>query len=196
MHFISPVINLPGQFHSIVTLDSNIECTGRECDADEIRVVQVGNVFYEFVRPACVEQVFYNNAKQVTYLNRYYHQNCANPRLAYASEACKTDRAKYTRIAVRYSNYIFDGERVLHSTGQARCQEDGFEQSWFHFFEDLSSDDKKGYFWTNDSCEIKVKVNSAGLVRCVFYHANNMFYHLIDTYLISHQPHSPLVPLQ
>ena len=156
-----------GQFAITVTLDSNIECTGRECDADELRVVQVGNVFYEYVRPACVEQVFYNEAKKLTYRNTNQLASCANPKLAYASEACQTDRKPYTKIAVRYSNYIFDQERVLYSTGQDRCLEDGWEQTWFHYINDID-EEFKGNFWTHHPCEIKVKVNHAGLVSIVY----------------------------
>lgn len=55
-----------------VTLDANLECKGLECSADTVRVVQVGEgIFYEYVRPPCVEQAFYNNAKKVIFRERW-----------------------------------------------------------------------------------------------------------------------------
>ncbi len=74
-----------------VTLDQNIACTEelKECKADTLRVVGVGDgIYYEYVRPPCVEQAFFNNAKKVIYRERLSDASCANPLLPYASEAC------------------------------------------------------------------------------------------------------------
>jgi len=48
------------QYESLVTVDKNLECSAKECDADTLRVVQVADgIYYEYVRPPCVEQVFF-----------------------------------------------------------------------------------------------------------------------------------------
>jgi hypothetical protein len=70
------------QWKNTVTLEENINCTGKECDADTLRVVQVSDgVNYEYVRPACVEQAFYANAKKIIYRQRQSDSSCANPLL-------------------------------------------------------------------------------------------------------------------
>ena len=44
------------QYANTVTLDNTLNCVDTECDADTLRVVQVNEIHYEYVRPACVEQ--------------------------------------------------------------------------------------------------------------------------------------------
>ena len=71
------------KWSNTVTLDSNLDCTGKECDADTLRVVEVtAGMHYEYVRPACVEQVFFANAKKVIFRDRNEDSSCANPLLA------------------------------------------------------------------------------------------------------------------
>lgn len=70
------------QFANTVTLNHTLECIGSECNADTLRVVEVSNgIHYEYVRPACVEQVFYANPKKVIYRRRTEDSSCANPLL-------------------------------------------------------------------------------------------------------------------
>lgn len=77
------------QYENSVTLDHSHTCTATECDADTVRVVQVSpGIHYEYVRPPCVEQAFYANAKKVIFRERWSDSSCANPKLPYASEAC------------------------------------------------------------------------------------------------------------
>lgn len=117
-------VNGTCNFANTVTLEQNLECTGdQECAADTLRVVQVGEgagaVHYEYVRPACVEQAFYANAKKVIYHDRYQDSSCANPRLPYASEACC--EGTFDLTAERWSGYLYDQERVVFSTAADRC---------------------------------------------------------------------------
>jgi len=108
------------RFANLVTLDSNLDCVGNECNADTLRVVEViSGIHYEYVRPACVEQAFYTNAKKVIHKERWNDSSCANPNLPYASEACcSTGNLR----AYRSPNYLYDGERVMFSTADARCK--------------------------------------------------------------------------
>lgn len=43
-----------------VTLDSNLDCEtgGEECMIDNPRVVKVEDIYYEYIRPPCVELAF------------------------------------------------------------------------------------------------------------------------------------------
>jgi hypothetical protein len=108
------------QYSTSVTLDKNLGCTSNECDADTLRVVQVSpGIYYEYVRPACVEQAFYADAKKVIYRERWSDSSCANPRLPYASEACCS---MGDLRAHRSPNYLYDQERVSFSTANDRCE--------------------------------------------------------------------------
>ena len=68
--------------NSVTLLNDTLDCTATECDADTLRVVQVSEgIHYEYVRPPCVEQVFYANAKKVSYKRKMEPSLCANPLL-------------------------------------------------------------------------------------------------------------------
>ena len=70
------------QFANKVILTSNLNCSGLECGADTLRVVEVAEgIHYEYVRPACVEQAFYSDPKKVIYKYRSSDSSCANPLL-------------------------------------------------------------------------------------------------------------------
>ena len=70
------------RYANTVTLDSTLNCKDNECDADTLRVVQVNaGIHYEYVRPPCVEQAFYANAKKVIFKERQLGSSCANPLL-------------------------------------------------------------------------------------------------------------------
>ena len=70
------------QFANKVVLTSKLACTGHECRADTLRVVEVAEgIHYEYVRPACVEQAFYSNPKKVIFKTRSSDSSCANPLL-------------------------------------------------------------------------------------------------------------------
>jgi hypothetical protein len=70
------------RWENTVTLAHNLECTSNECGADTLRVVRVSDgIHYEYVRPACVEQAFYANAKKIIYKERGSASSCANPLL-------------------------------------------------------------------------------------------------------------------
>lgn len=135
-------INGNCHYNSTVTLDSNLECTGEECNADTVRVVQVNGIHYEFVRPACVEQAFYTNAKKVIFRERWSDSSCANPLLPYASEACCD--GQHDLDAERSDSYIYDQERVTHSTANARCEDMGKVSCDFNYIVGIDWF-KKGY---------------------------------------------------
>ena len=93
----SSVCSFPGK----VVLEEDLVCSGTECDGVEysvdiirtVRVVSSPNpIYYEYVRPPCVDFAFYNDGKKVK-----HHVNddlvassmmCADPRTIVAAEAC------------------------------------------------------------------------------------------------------------
>ena len=156
------------QWKNTVTLEQNLDCTGQECAADTVRVVQVSSaIHYEYVRPACVEQAFYGNAKKVIYRHRNSASSCANPTLPYASEACCTGTFDMT---AERAAYLYDQERVTYSTADARCKAMNMGLCDFNDVTplDWSQEHKKGFYWTSKSCAIQVKVDATGQVALVY----------------------------
>ena len=149
-------------FRNHVTLLSNYNCTGIECDVDTIRVVQVENdVFYEFVHKPCVNLAFYNNPVKISPKYGVDAVMCAEPTLPVASEACCSVGNKYATRNAKYS-----GERVNFATAQNRCTEESKEVCDFSRVVGQSFL-TRGYFWTADKCMLQVKVKRDGTVAIV-----------------------------
>ena len=113
-----------GQYNLTVELTSDLDCDNLECMVDTVRVVKVDSVYYEFVERPCVQFPFYHGAKRIqARANFRPAQQCANPNLAHAMEAC-CDQVKYgdtnaTRETL--STYFYEGERVKYDTAVSRC---------------------------------------------------------------------------
>ena len=150
------------QFQNSVTLSSNYECTGIECDVDVVRVVQVeSNAFYEYVPPPCVNMAFFNDPAKISPRYSTDKVMCADPSLAVASEACCSIGNSY---ATR--NSIFSGERVTLATAKSRCVEESKDICDFYR---VNGDYylNHGYFWTSDSCLLLMKVKRDGTVAII-----------------------------
>lgn len=118
----------------IVTLDSDISCTGDECDVDSLILVKVQNnppIFYEYVRQPCVELSFYDNAKKIT--TNWDLSMCGNPLLDSAFDACCEDPfASYPMGAGEYCHYDF--ERMSQSRARSRCKNTFKNGDLCHFY--------------------------------------------------------------
>ena len=149
-------------FQNTVMLTSSLDCSGIECEVDTVRVVQVTeNAFYEFVEKPCVNFAFYNNAVKISPRYNTDRVMCANPFLPVASEACCSIGSTY---AIRNSEY--SGERTLLQTAEDRCSAIG--RGLCDFFRvDGHSYLNSGYFWTSDSCVLRVKVKRDGTIAII-----------------------------
>lgn len=78
------------QYDATVLLDETVLCNGEECSVDTVRVVQVGGMYYEYIRPPCVYQAFFDNARMVHQRFSRYDLKCADPRTQVASATCCT----------------------------------------------------------------------------------------------------------
>lgn len=78
------------QYDAVVLLDETIMCSGAECTVDTLRVVEVGGVYYEYIRPPCVYQAFFRDARMVVKRFNQYDLKCADPRTQVASATCCT----------------------------------------------------------------------------------------------------------
>jgi len=164
-----------------ITLNENLSCTGRECDVETVRVVQISNspdIFYEYVQQPCVQNAFYNHGKKVMGYHRNYHVTCANSKLPLASEAC-CEIGSFN--AVRNQN--FDGERMSFELADARCSEidrESCDYSHFDYRIYPWNSHKIGVHWSSDSCMVKAKINAEGLVAIVYEPSD---YQTLDGYV-------------
>ena len=81
------------RFQPVVTLNQKLSCQGQECLIDEPRTIRISSnplVFYEYIRPACVELTFYNTGRIARDYNsdKGYPGICSNPAVDKALEAC------------------------------------------------------------------------------------------------------------
>lgn len=126
------------EFPAVVTLNTNLNCVGVECEVDDMRLIKVASnpdVHYEYVRLPCVEQTFYENS--LTVQNAWPRISmCANGDLSVAQEACCewptwTDPGAVTDC--RYSV-----EKTKFSTSAQRCaarfpsQGEQCMWTWYH----------------------------------------------------------------
>lgn len=89
-------------FASRVILDQDIACSGVECSIDTIRTVAVADgIFYEYVRPPCVYQGFFDGGKTVVRREITWDLTCADPRTEMASAACCTNSSSEWKDEVR-----------------------------------------------------------------------------------------------
>ena len=150
----------------IVNLPVDLQCTGAECDVDTIRTVEVeSGVFYEYIRPPCVHLAFYDNATKIRMRNGSDRTfMCADPRTGEASTICcdSDDNAR------RFDMYW--AERVRFSTAQARCNEELLlETCMAANIQDCDTYSCGGepYYWTSESCQLKIKIGSDRKVAVV-----------------------------
>jgi len=151
-----------GDYELDVLLENDMTCTGIECNVDTLRVVKVGNVYYEFVEKPCIQLAFYRDAKRIQGRdNRKQGQMCANPDLPHAREACCRGE-RYREVRSASTSYLYDGERMTFSTAAERCGS-------LCMFENVNNENwwKKGYHWTPKDCSILVKINSEGYIAIV-----------------------------
>lgn len=160
-----------------IILDTNLDCVGEECDVDEMRIVQVQSnppVYYEYIRPKCVELAFYENAKTVTHINQQ-DSMCANPLLPAARSACCANWGAATEQCK------FTNERTTFATASSRCNTGMCQWVWID--DDASSSECAHwgdpnddlYHWTGDEeCTMQVKGKSLFfhihilLIYCLF----------------------------
>jgi len=155
-----------GKYELTVELAKDLSCHGIECLVDTVRVVKVGSIYYEWVQPPCVQLAFFAGGKKIQLRDSYRSQGqfCANPALAHGRESCCR---KYIREEVQEATmeagvtHMYDGERMTYRTAQSRCAGIGKDVCTFRSVIVRPNDDdfRKGYHWTDQDCNILMKVN-------------------------------------
>jgi hypothetical protein len=156
-------------FQPVVVLQENLQCTGQECILDNLRAFKVQQdppVYYEYVRPACVELSFYNTGKKIN--KRWpYETMCANIQVDEVMDACCPPRDVYWGGAQCICQ--FTGERVKYSNGVSRCNAVHGANAGYCDWEWMWNNGEKNnpdclqwmedytWHWTNMTCTVRVK---------------------------------------
>jgi len=180
-------------FPTTLVLDTNLDCDGTECNVDTVRVIQVANVFYEYIRQPCVQAAFYEGGKKVIAGWNGHVNMCANPKMAVATELCCSSESNLDD-ASRPCEYL--GERLSFTSNQQRCTDNGLFACDPYSVEMPTSDgvseckdygrvnlEKAAlnvYHWTTESCALQMLVKSNGLVAIL--HDPNKTHKIKHTY--------------
>lgn len=162
------------QFTTSVILSTSLSCsTDDECKVDTVRVVQVtNNIFYEYMRPACVENVFFNSGIKLSQRYKWMRSTCGNPLLPVASEACCASGSQFGQ-----RNYIYDGERMTYDTALNRCSELGMMTcDYNHVVHDVWYK-ANNFFWA----KVRSKITSFSLPGLIYHNSNTTFCFFLST---------------
>jgi len=170
-------------FKPEVTIEHNLNCDSEECILDQPRVVQLEGykVFYEYVRPPCVQFPFYIDAMKIKERAGYAQSMCADPRLPAAEEACCPAANLYNLRASR--NCAYTGERVSFPTALKRCEALGggpYNTCTWRFTGTTTAECggpnycclHNRWLWSSAECEVLLKVNTIGQVALIHNHTD------------------------
>jgi hypothetical protein len=158
------------RFQPVVTLNQTLVCQGKECLVDEPRTIRVSDsppIYYEYIRPACIELTFFNGGRIVRDYNNDLPGICANPAVDKAYEACCTNCGWWGCGGSTFCQ--FTGEKVLLSTAQSRCSantqfNNGALCNWTWIDSDYSNPgcrvwtpENEDWHWTNQACIVQAK---------------------------------------
>lgn len=123
-------------YHITHTLDTNLKCSGVECNVETFNIIKVKDFYYEYVQLPCVQTAFYEDAKRIVSQGNGGAHMCANPVVASAGASCcglieLKKRAFYLDKPNDYDwvcehfgekiNYVNHGKRC-HALGGYPCE--------------------------------------------------------------------------
>jgi len=163
---------------NIVLLPTDIECDGIECEIEEPRTIEVAKgLWYEYIRPPCVNEAFYNNGKSIYRISegkKFKQILCGNPSLHDASTTCcEQTSGGLERVVSRKE--LFGGERTNFETAEERCFEDNLElcnefpklrKNRLCAVDDACDDDNV-FYWLSTPCSMSAKISPEGNVAIV-----------------------------
>ena len=111
---------------TVLTLEETIACSGNECNVDTLRLVEIQQnpkIYYEYMRPPCVELSFYEAGKKIStdYLDNSLKKSmCANQKVEAAYDACCENPSSNKPNAEALCYYDF--EKTTYSSARSRCK--------------------------------------------------------------------------
>ena len=119
----------------IIELAENLPCDGSVaidggvddfCNLSTLRTVKVDDVYYEYLRPPCVQFPFFGSAKMVWKEPQKLFEMCGNPRLPQALATCCGDPSVYCLRIWLYPRR--DRWNILHHI-RHRCHANSYQSS-------------------------------------------------------------------
>lgn len=163
---------------NVVVLPADVQCYGIECQIREPRTIEVAKgLWYEYIRPPCVNQAFYNDGKSMykaaIELDTFKQIQCGNPSLLDGSTVCCEVVKDKVRIVGRKE--FFGSERTSFENAIERCSEDGYEMcgevprnAWPDCkAEQAACDPYNVFYWLSAPCSMRAKVSPEGNVAIV-----------------------------
>ena len=145
-----------------MVLDTTLPCVGQECLVETVRTVQVGGVWYEYLRVPCVALAFFENPTRAAIGT--WRQSCLNPQAEAAGAACCDSLEKTSQVSWHECQYLT--ERVTLATANARCAAKG--KVVCHKMKNTGAGGC-GYSefptWLSRPCTVQVQVYADGLVQ-------------------------------
>jgi len=167
-----------------VILESHLACFGNECNVEMPRVVKVGEVFYEYVRPACVNLPFSTDVSSVISKSGKFACADKNDNESVQFACCKDSNVlqhtcRFSGSRVSYdentamcsaffgaSGSICDGMGEIQISGEGLLypKQDGSIDSLSCF---ATGGQVDPLYWQGSTCSIKMKVNNEGQIAIV-----------------------------
>jgi hypothetical protein len=151
------------ELKSVVKLASDIECFGVECEVDMLRTVELSlnstqKVYYEFIRPPCVELEFPESG--VTTFN-YTKGNsvCVDAKSVRASPMCCSKSGNMT-VATMVTK--FDGETCTFAYAKNQCQRRNMQLCSSEFR--APSGNRNERVWTSFACNVEAQIFEDGQI--------------------------------
>ena len=155
-------------FPAVVTLDTNLDCYGVECEIEMASVLKMGGlgdrkIHYEYVRQPCVDLAFMDDGKMVQHRHGFYV--CGHPKKAIAVPSCCSNDGGVLidSETPTYCNYV--GEKMSFEEAEKRCvANNGFHCSDSTMAAFSSSEGNncaidRWWYWSSSSCVSKVKID-------------------------------------
>eukprot|EP00536_Pseudo-nitzschia_multiseries_P015007 jgi/Psemu1/246522/estExt_Genewise1.C_8030013 len=180
-----------------VTLTSDMICEGIECDIHQPRSLEVAkDLWFEYVRPPCVNKAFYNNGKTIKKRAwaSWGRMMCGNPESMDASTLCCSTSSSRDRP---WRKELFSNERVTFETASGRCPEneglrlcknaypagndctEKTDLSGYKSVKNGGCDNYHQFYWLSEPCALNVKIGVEGSVAMVHNHSDDDTYKMV-----------------
>jgi hypothetical protein len=151
------------RFRGKAVVAETMACTGRECDIESPRVVQVNGAFFEYLRPSCAYTAFYDAAKTMrTRVGSFF---CGDPNAVVGGTNCCGGTQDQDEWSV-HDFETYTGERNSYDSSAAKCADRGASICTLQRPECTDCDNDIGY-WTALDCRLQVKIDLGGNVAIV-----------------------------
>jgi len=159
-------------FHKNITLSFDINCsdfinmTNNCYDVNYIGVTNTNNkvMYYEFIRPSCVELTFSKSYKQLRDKQNVDNLICHDPSFAVAGSSCCSGVGQWG-----YETCNYYQERVNFQNANTTCINNGRRLCpWLKNSDNTCGYKSSLFSWMDASCNIQIQIEVDGFVHIIF----------------------------